>query len=142
MKSIEYNVFRAKRERKSFPFVCSVEKLFLSLHPQVPQPSVAYEKETSYRGSKIRNLCIITKWKVTKRHSDALYNGCEGKSLNDEDLLDVIFATYNKQLSKGWIKYIHGTTLIMCHMKSSNKDFAMYEYNVDTNKMSDFVVAD
>ena len=26
-----------------------MEKLFLSLHPQVPQPSVAYEKETSYR---------------------------------------------------------------------------------------------
>ena len=69
VKSIEYNVFRAKRERKCFPFVCSVEKLFLSLHPQVPQPSVAYEEETSYRGSKIRNLCIITKWKVTKRHS-------------------------------------------------------------------------
>ena len=43
-----------------------MEKLFLSLHPQVPQPSVAYEKETSYRGSRIRNLCIITKWKVTK----------------------------------------------------------------------------
>ena len=84
----------------------------------------------------------FTKEQLAKEYSDALYNGCEGKSLNDEDLLDVIFATYNKQLSKGWIKYIHGTTLIMCHMKSSNKDFAMYEYNVDTNKMSDFVVAD
>ena len=84
----------------------------------------------------------FTKEQLAKEYSDALYNGCEGKSLNDEDLLDVIFTTYNKQLSKGWIKYIHGTTLIMCHMKSSNKDFAMYEYNVDTNKMSDFVVAD
>ena len=100
------------------------------------------KKKHLTEGQRYEIFALLQSGKSQKEYSDALYNGCEGKSLNDEDLLDVIFATYNKQLSKGWIKYIHGTTLIMCHMKSSNKDFAMYEYNVDTNKMSDFVVAD
>jgi len=40
-----------------------VEKSFLSLHPQAPQQSVAYEKETSNRGAKIRNL-FLSKIKI------------------------------------------------------------------------------
>lgn len=82
----------------------------------------------------------FTKEQLDNEYKDAIYTGCEGKSLDDEDLLDVLLATYNKQKLKGWIEYVHGTTLIKCHLKSNNKDVTMYQYNVDTNKIS-YIVA-
>ena len=83
----------------------------------------------------------FTKEQLAKEYRDALYEGCDGKVLDDENLQDVITATYNKQVTRGWIKYVHGTALIMCHVKSINEEVPMYEYNIDTGKIG-YIFAD
>lgn len=83
----------------------------------------------------------FTKEQLDKEFRVALYNGCEGKSLDNEDYLDVITATYKKQASRGWTKYIHGTTLIVCYVKSLNEEVPLYEYNANTGEIS-YIYAD
>ncbi len=58
------NIFQSRKRRENLPLSsCPVENMFLFLHPQAPQQSVAYGKETYNRWAKIRNLCLSTKWK-------------------------------------------------------------------------------
>ena len=69
----------------------------------------------------------FTKEQFDKEYRDALYKGCDGKTLYNQELLDVIRATYKKQVARGWIKYIHGYALIMCHSISLHEEVPMYE---------------
>ena len=52
--------------------------------------------------------------------------------VNYETLLKVALDVYNTQALADQTKYIHGTTTIMCHVKSTNKEMYLYSYNVDT----------
>lgn len=82
----------------------------------------------------------FTKEQFDKEYRDALYKGCDGKTLYNQELLDVIRATYKKQVARGWIKYIHGYALIMCHSISLHEEVPMYEYYIDTG-IIDFIYA-
>ena len=83
----------------------------------------------------------FTKEQLAKEFRDDLYAGCDGKVLYDDNLENVIQATYNRLVLRGWIKYVHGTALIMCHVKSINEEVPMYEYNIDTGKIG-YIFAD
>ena len=82
----------------------------------------------------------FTKEQFDKEYRDALYKGCDGKTLYNQELLDVIRATYKKQVARGWIKYIHGYALIMCHSISLHEEVPMYEYYIDTG-IIDYIYA-
>ena len=77
----------------------------------------------------------FTKEQLEKQYNDAMYTGCEGKSIYDKDLCDVIQTTYKKQEIQGWTKYIHGSACIMCHTESTNSDISVYRYDVDTDSL-------
>lgn len=91
-----------------------------------PVKECTYYIDTTY--FKVDKGAPFTKEQLAKEYSDALYEGCEGDSISDEILLNIIQATYKNQTLKGWTQYVHGSTYIMCHIKSINEDALMYRY--------------
>lgn len=74
----------------------------------------------------------FTKDQLAKQYNDAINKACDGTWLDYDTLLKVALDVYNTQALADQTKYIHGTTTIMCHVKSTNKEMYLYSYNVDT----------
>ena len=79
----------------------------------------------------------FTKDQLAKKYNETINKACDGTWLDYKTLLKVALDVYNTQALADQTKYIHGTTIIMCHVKSTNKEMYLYSYNIDTSMFTE-----
>lgn len=74
-----------------------------------------------------------TKEQLAKVYGEELNKECHDNWIDYNTLFNAIANIYIINNMEAKIKYIHGTTTIMCHVKSTNKEIAIFNYNFDQN---------
>lgn len=80
----------------------------------------------------------FTKDQIVKIYTDAINKASDGKLLDYDGMLNVARDVYKAQNMAVNYKYVHGSTIVMCHVKSTNKDMPVYSYDIDTDMITEF----
>lgn len=79
----------------------------------------------------------FTKDQLAKIYNDELNKECHDNWIDYKTLLNAVFNIYIIQNMEEKVKYIHGMTTVMCHVKSTNKEIALFNYDIDTNMVTE-----
>ena len=79
----------------------------------------------------------FTKEQLVKMYTDAINKTSGGNWLDYKTMLNAVIDVYKTQDMVDKVKYVHGSTIVMCHVKSTNKELSICNYDIDADMITD-----